>query len=129
MRYQTIQLHPSAPAKPDWGAACNGCGVCCTAEPCPPGAWLSRRWKGRCSALRWDENTLRYRCGLVVAPGAVLPWLPRAAGPLVRRLALRWIAAARGCDSAVELAPADAADVAAGGPGEPAPGGGSHQPS
>jgi hypothetical protein len=49
-----IKIHPDAPPKPAVGAPCNGCGVCCLAEPCPLGVILSRRLKGACVALRWD---------------------------------------------------------------------------
>ena len=73
------------------GAPCNGCGVCCLAEPCPVGIVLSRRLRGPCEALRWEDG--RYRCGA----------LTRARHPLVRRLLARWIAAGIGCDAALEL--------------------------
>ena len=47
----TIAIHPLAPAQPQTGAPCNGCGVCCLAFPCPLGRVLSLRRLGRCSAL------------------------------------------------------------------------------
>jgi hypothetical protein len=87
----TIRIHADAPAKPVWGAACNGCGVCCLAEPCPVGIVVSARVRGPCRALRWDEPTRRYRCGLVTAPRVLV------------RLAARWIAAGRGCDSSAQV--------------------------
>lgn len=96
-----IHLHAAAPPKPAIGAACNGCGLCCAAEPCPLGVLLSRRRRGACAALRWDASGLRYRCGVVQEPGAYLRWLP---GSWTRRLALRWIAAGAGCDSDAEVA-------------------------
>jgi hypothetical protein len=99
MRHAVILLHPDAPAKPAPGDACNGCGVCCAAEPCPVGQVLSRRRRGACVALRWSDDGHRYRCGVVDDPARHLPWLPPAWG---RRLALRWIAASRGCDSDLE---------------------------
>jgi hypothetical protein len=102
---QIIRLHPDAPPKPAEGAPCNGCGVCCAAEPCPIGALVSRRRSGACRALRWQDAERRYRCGLAVAPRAVLPRLPRALAPLVGRLALRWISAASGCDSSLLAEP------------------------
>ena len=40
-------------------------------------------------------------CGVVDEPDRWLPWLPAA---LARRLALRWIAAADGCDSDLQTA-------------------------
>jgi hypothetical protein len=96
MSRQVIHIHAAAPAKPPQGVACNGCGVCCAAAPCPLGMGLSRRRHGACAALQWNEGAARYDCGVVAAPAVWLPWLPAA---LARRLARRWIAAARGCDS------------------------------
>jgi hypothetical protein len=110
MRRQVIRIHPSAPAKPAETEPCNGCGICCAAEPCPIGALVSGRRSGACKALLWMEDDSRYRCGLVGAPQVVLPRLPRLLAPLVSRLVLRWISAASGCDSslAVESPTADA---------------------
>jgi len=99
MSRQVIRLHPEAPPKPAEYAPCNGCGVCCAAEPCPLGVLVSGRRRGACAALQWHADATRYRCGLAAAPRSVLPWLPAALEPLVRRLALRWISAASGCDS------------------------------
>ena len=99
---QTIRIHAAAPGKPAIGSACNGCGVCCLAEPCPVGALVSLRLRGACAALRWDEARHRYDCGLL-AGGTVgaqrgsrsARWLNRA----VRSLIARLIAAGSGCDS------------------------------
>jgi hypothetical protein len=96
-----VLLHRLAPPKPPTGAACNGCGLCCAAEPCPLGMLVSRRRHGACAALRWEPAQSRYRCGVVAEPQRHLPWLPPS---LARRLALRWIAAQRGCDSDLEPA-------------------------
>jgi hypothetical protein len=95
-----LEVEPDAPDKPALGASCNGCGVCCLAEPCPVGVLVTRRRVGRCAALVWVAAEARYRCGLVVAPEA---HVPRGARALVRSLAPRWIAAGRGCDSDVEV--------------------------
>lgn len=89
---QTIRIHPQAPGKPAWGEPCNGCGVCCLAQPCPVGIMMSRRRHGACAVLVWDEGSTHYRCGAVARAH---PWL--------RRWVLRWIAAGRGCDSDAEL--------------------------
>ncbi len=96
VQHRIIHLHPLAPPKPATGAACNGCGVCCAAEPCPVGMLLSRRRRGACVRLRWDEAQQRYRCGLLA--DASTPWW-------LRRLAARWIAAGTGCDSDLEVQP------------------------
>jgi hypothetical protein len=97
---RVIYLHAQAPSKPAPGAPCNGCGVCCAVEPCPLGMLLSRSRKGACKALQWDAAGSRYRCGVVVEPAAYLRGLPAG---WARRLASRWIAAGRGCDSNAEV--------------------------
>jgi hypothetical protein len=109
-----IHLHPAAPTKPATGAACNGCGVCCAAEPCPLGMLLSRRGRGACAALEWHAADARYRCGALAAPARWLPWLP---APLARGLAGRWIAAGRGCDA--DLEPQAAGPASGQSPGQP----------
>ena len=92
-------LQPQAPAKPPLGAPCNGCGLCCLAEPCPLGMWLSRRRHGACAALRWSPQAQRYQCGALSEPASVTgwrsPWLLR----LFTAMARRWIAAGKGCDT------------------------------
>ncbi|MFM7531200.1 MAG: hypothetical protein ACKO5J_01660 [Rubrivivax sp.] len=99
--HRVIHLHAAAPPKPGLGTACNGCGVCCAAEPCPLGVLLSRRRTGACAALQWDEPGARYRCGALAQPGAFLGWLPAG---WARALVRRWIAAGAGCDSDAEPA-------------------------
>lgn len=97
--HQTIPIHVDAPDKPDWGAACNGCGVCCAAEPCPVGVLVSGRRVGACRALEWRDPERRYVCGMVSAPARYLgvdhPWLSAVASAMTRRL----ISADSGCDS------------------------------
>ena len=93
---RVILLQPAAPPKPQPGTACNGCGVCCAAQPCPLGALLSRRRTGACLALQWEADQGRYRCGVLADPGRWLPALPQR---WARALAARWIAAGQGCDS------------------------------
>lgn len=98
--HRIIRIHAGAPPKPAWGAPCNGCGVCCLAEPCPVGMLVSRRRTGACAAVAWVPAEQRYRCGVVLAPAQHLPrWLPAGALRWVSRLARRFIAAGRGCDS------------------------------
>lgn len=99
VRQIVILLEPAAPPKPAAGQPCNGCGVCCAAEPCPLGQLLSRRRQGRCRALQWQAQAAVYRCGLLDEPRRWLPWLPSV---LARALVRRWIAAGRGCDCSLE---------------------------
>lgn len=98
---QIVWIAAAAPPKPALGAPCNGCGLCCLAEPCPVGMLVSLRRRGACRALRWDDGQRRYRCGMVVEPAAVLGlrwrWLARWIGARARR----WIAAGTGCDAAL----------------------------
>ncbi len=98
---QLIHLHRRAPPKPAVGAACNGCGVCCAAEPCPVGMLVFRQRRGPCPALRWHEdgNASRYRCGLLTATGEYLRWLPVRWHARAARFLARRIAAGAGCDS------------------------------
>jgi hypothetical protein len=109
---QTIHIRIEAPQKPSEGTPCNGCGVCCLTEPCPLGVLLSKRRRGACVALRWSEEGVLYRCGAISETREVLhqvspPWIrPLVVGlsPIVARLAHRWIAAGKGCDSTLEVA-------------------------
>jgi hypothetical protein len=104
MRHRTvIQIHPAAALKPEQGEPCNGCGVCCAAEPCPVGMLVSRSRTGACAALTWVEAESRYRCGVALQPQRFMPaWL----APAVGRVALRFIAAGKGCDCSFAVEPA-----------------------
>lgn len=102
-----VWLQPAAPAKPPEGAACNGCGLCCLAEPCPLGMLVSRRMRGSCVALRWSETDQRYWCGMVSQPQQVLAPRWRWLAPWAARLARRWISAGIGCDARLQTYSAD----------------------
>ena len=102
---QRIWLARAAPAKPAVGAACNGCGVCCAAAPCPLSTLLLRHRDGACPALQWQATAARYRCGLLAAPTHYLRWLPAVAVPLVALLARRYLAIGAGCDSDTSVEP------------------------
>ena len=106
MSTRVIHLHPEAPAKPRPGEACNGCGVCCAAEPCPVGIVVSGRRHGPCAALRWSDEAGRHRCSLASGRGEGWTALPAFARPAAAGLAPRWIAAGRGGDSDLEVLPA-----------------------
>ncbi len=105
MSHRIIHIHPDAPRKPAVGLPCNGCGVCCLDEPCPVGIVVSRRLTGPCQALEWHPTDKHYRCAMAENPQVHLPWLPTRAVPWARRMVLRWIAAAKGCDSTLEVPP------------------------
>jgi len=91
--WQVVHWHPEAPPKPPEGAPCNGCGLCCLAEPCPLGMLVSRRRTGACVALRWSAADGRYLCGMVADPGAVTGFTLETAVALAR---MRWKAALAG---------------------------------
>lgn len=101
-----IWIHPEAPTKPALGEPCNGCGVCCLAEPCPLGMLVSLKRRGACRALQWSEDDHQYRCGMLAHPTRYVGlrtlrpdgWLNR----LIRRYARRMIAAGIGCDADIE---------------------------
>ncbi|WP_396269340.1 hypothetical protein [Ideonella sp.] len=103
---RVILLRQEAPAQPSLGQPCNGCGVCCAAEPCPLGILVSKRRQGRCRALRWDAALSLYRCGMVSHPQRLWPWLPTWARATVSRWARRWISSASGCDATLVGSPA-----------------------
>lgn len=101
---RVVFVHPGAPPKPAEGAPCNGCGVCCLAEPCPAGIVATRSTHGPCTLLRWDATASIYRCGLLAGDGR--PHAGRLAatvGTAWRAIARRWIAAGRGCDCSLAV--------------------------
>lgn len=104
---QVIHIHSEAPPQPELGAPCNGCGLCCLAEPCPLGQVISRKRMGACDALRWSHMDQIYRCGVLNDTEALLGPRWRWAAPLLRRLGRRWIAAGAGCDASLEAQPPD----------------------
>lgn len=108
-RHRVIRLRAQAPPKPATGQPCNGCGLCCLAEPCPLGVLISRRRHGRCAALRWQADDSRYVCDAVARPQAVWPRLPAPLRAVAARLARRWIASGIGCDADLAAAPGDPA--------------------
>lgn len=119
-----IWIHPEAPPKPAVGAPCNGCGVCCLAEPCPLGMLVSLKREGACRALQWSEDERQYRCGMLVHPTRYVglrTFKPEGlVNRLIRRYAQRMIAAGIGCDADIEpmTPPASPASDA---PSPPAP--------
>lgn len=100
---QIITIHANAPAKPALDQACNGCGVCCAAEPCPVSLTLLWPHQAPCRALIWHEHKQRYFCGMVSDPARFLRWLPSRFNLAASRLFKRWIAADTACDADVEL--------------------------
>jgi hypothetical protein len=105
---QVIHVHPAAAAKPAVGEACNGCGVCCLAEPCPIGMLVTGRTTGACSALRWDDVEGVYRCGVLTeAVPERFPAMPTALLGLWQAMARRWIGAGKGCDCSLDAAGVD----------------------
>jgi hypothetical protein len=97
--YSIIQIHTAAPAKPALGLPCNGCGVCCAAAPCPVSALFLNHTDGACPALIWEEQSLKYRCGMILSPSYYCRWLPASFNRFTTKLMRRWIALDVGCDS------------------------------
>ena len=104
-RLETIELHAAAPAKPKLGAACNGCGVCCAAEPCPVARLFLFQRQGRCRALQWQVESNRYVCGMVTAPQLHSQLVPSMLTAAAGRFFASRIAAGSGCDAAIDMAP------------------------
>ena len=110
-KQRLIWLKVEAPAKPLLGNTCNGCGVCCAAEPCPVARVFLWQWRGACRALVWSEAQQQYRCGMLLQPATYLrfltaspqTWFARLFLRIFTRLVARWIAAGTACDSAAEV--------------------------
>lgn len=64
------------PAKPRFGEPCNGCGYCCTVQPCQLAEEFLNCKQGPCIALELRDG--KTSCGLVRNP---LGYLYRAAHP------------------------------------------------
>jgi len=97
--HQIIHIHAEAPSKPSIGTPCNGCGVCCAAEPCPVSLALLWPHSTPCKALVWVENDKRYLCGMVSEPSHFIQWLPKLLDKKMGQLFKRWIAADTLCDA------------------------------
>jgi hypothetical protein len=107
-QFQTIELHEKAPSKPDFGVTCNGCGICCAAEPCPVAYLFLFQRKGRCRALLWQEDNSRYACGMVVCPDNYSRLIPRMFRKWVGAFIATRIAVGKGCDSSIEISEPEA---------------------
>ncbi len=82
--------------KPSWSEACNGCGMCCTIEPCGLARVLIGAKRGPCPAMEWDDR--RFRCGLVTRPSAYLG-TPRSKDLAYGAFHARMLGIGKGCDS------------------------------
>lgn len=100
---QTVELHQFTPAKPGYGASCNGCGACCAIEPCPVAHVFLFQLKGKCRALLWQDDANRYACGMVVCPDRYVSLIPKRLRECVGRFFASRIAAGTGCDFAAEM--------------------------
>ena len=69
-----------APAKPEYGAPCNGCGFCCAAELCHAAEMVLGPGPGPCPLLSFHDN--RFWCSLVETEqsNALEPILTNALG-------------------------------------------------
>lgn len=101
--WQTITIHRDAPTKPVPGEACNGCGICCTADPCPVARLFLWQWRGACRALIWEDSASRYHCGMLTDPARHSRVIPAACNGLAKRFFAKRIAAGAGCDSVVDV--------------------------
>lgn len=105
-----IWVHQLAPAKPALGQRCNGCGVCCAAEPCPVARLFLWQFQGPCQALMWDQSQQRYFCGLLQQPRTYLRYLPTMLERPFQRYTASRIAADTACDSVAEVGTANQPD-------------------
>lgn len=89
-----IEPPPGAPRKPDYGAPCNGCGVCCIRSVCGTGRMilkLDERPGMPCPALLWIWQDRRYVCGLMYDPARFAPTRVRMHGATKLKEAAKWL--------------------------------------
>lgn len=103
IRFRTVELHPLAPDKPDYGARCNGCGLCCAFEPCPVARIFLLQSSRKCRALLWQDDAGSYVCGMVVCPDRYVRMIPRRWRECSGKFFASRIAAGTGCDFAAEM--------------------------
>lgn len=60
----------SLPAKPLFGEACNGCGICCALQLCPAGEIMFPGAQAPCPALKLTPDGSRTYCELVAMEAA-----------------------------------------------------------
>jgi hypothetical protein len=87
--------------KPKFGEKCNGCGMCCTVEPCLIAQTLLNCHEGPCVALE-TETDGRKTCGMVKRPAHYMfneDAPPSATGEFQVMIA-NMLGIGRGCDAA-----------------------------
>lgn len=104
---QPVRLKDGKAPKPRHGdPVCNGCGLCCLAEPCPLGQIIFGKQSGRCPAL--EDHGERFACGLVVDPAKYSPVRAAMVGEaLLREAAQHFTGTGLGCDAHVAGEPYD----------------------
>jgi len=98
-------LPPTAPPKPAFGDACNGCGVCCQQEVCPLGRATFGEVAAPCPALVFGQA--RFWCALVLGERELRRQDPSEPPCLETMLAI-----GLGCDSEAPAAGTPAAGAA-----------------
>ncbi|MDP4026313.1 hypothetical protein Q8W71_27190 [Methylobacterium sp. NEAU 140] len=86
------------PLKPKVGAPCNGCGLCCAAEPCGIAReFIGAGVEGPCPAMEFGEG--RFWCGMVRRPGHYLglphAWADETIGATIAGM----LGTGQGCDA------------------------------
>ena len=86
------------PVKPSKGAACNGCGYCCAAEPCALAIeYVGAGKEGPCPALEFEGG--RAWCGLVRHASRYMDlpndWADQNIGEMIAAA----LGVGRGCDA------------------------------
>jgi hypothetical protein len=97
--------HQTAPEKPAEGHPCNGCGMCCAAEPCGIAVEFLGATEGPCPAMQFEGG--RFWCGMTRTPGAYMG-APDFADGILGPMFAEALGIGRGCDS--DAAPTGAKD-------------------
>jgi hypothetical protein len=89
-------MRDRAPEKPAEGQPCNGCGMCCAAQPCLIAQEFIGATEGPCPAMVFEDG--RFWCGMTRTPGAYMGQ-PGWADEMLGRMFAEALGIGIGCDS------------------------------
>ena len=87
-----------APEYPGFRSPCNGCGLCCAAEPCDVARQFLGATQGPCPALEFEGG--RFWCGVIRRLSHYLS-KPLFGDGMVREILGDLLGIGQGCDSSV----------------------------
>jgi hypothetical protein len=89
-------MKETAPEYPGYGKNCNGCGLCCAAEPCEIARDFAGITEAPCRAMQFEGG--RFVCGMVKNPSRYMD-TPDFGGQIIGGMFAKALGIGRGCDS------------------------------